>query len=143
MVTVSLTTSSGATRGAGTVAKMVDLRLVSVTDHPTNCVVGLWRQGVDATASIGTDFCEKVSWPRSGVLLWGPIPKRELRTETMARCTKSIESRYQARSDAHDVRGIGDGLGLSHRGGRCGFHVEDRRGCSGDKLLRWTGRSRG
>ena len=58
---------------------------------------------MDATASIGTVCDEKVSWPRSGVLLWGPILKRELRVETMAHCMKSTESKYRAWSDGRGV----------------------------------------
>ena len=129
MVIASLITSSGVTTGAKTVGKTVDLRPVSATDRPTNCVVDPWRQGVDATASIGMDFCEKVSWPRSGVLLWGLILKRGLWAETAVRCTKSTESRYQAWSGVRGVSGVGGSLGLYDRGGRsCGCRVEDLQG---------------
>ena len=92
-MTACLTTSSGGTTGARTEGKTEDPHPVSVTGRLTNCVVGPKRQGVGVTANIGTEFDEKISWLRPGVLLSGPILKRELRPETTVHYTKSIESR--------------------------------------------------
>ena len=137
--TASLISLSDVTTDARTVGKTVDLRLVSVTDRPTNCVVGHRRRGVDVTASTGTDFGEKVSSLGSGVLLWGPILKRELQAETTARCTRSTGSSYQAWLNARGVVEVGESPGLSGHGYRfCGCRVEGRQDDGGNELPGWT-----
>jgi len=42
--------------------------------------------------STGRDFGGQASSSRSGVLLWGPILKREPQAETTRRCVESAES---------------------------------------------------
>jgi len=70
-------TSHGVTTGARMVAKRIDLCLIFVVDCPTHYAAGSRIRSMIGDSSIGRDFRGQASWSRSGVLLWGPILKRE------------------------------------------------------------------